>query len=178
MRAIAISILCCLTLGCGKDKAPSPALSEVHHRFAVVFPSAHKTHDASEAQARWQASLVKNLGHRGDTHAFMLTDIPLHDGGTVRQGCVYQHSVNSSQLLVVPSDDLFEVIVDRQKQKIGTMGVSGMTLHPHSSGEMILCFAPTPGTWILGVPLSDAEKTGAKPPVFDGNRVSWTWGTK
>jgi len=176
MRIIAISILCCLVLGCRDQRAQAQRKDHFQHRFSITFPAEHQTHGMTTAHTRWRKSLVKNLGHTGNAHVFMLTDISLFDGGTPRQGCVYQNSVKTSQFLVTPFEDLWQVIIDREIQEIGTMGVAGISLHPHPDGKMVVCLEPTPGSGILGVPLSDTWKTGATLPVFTNTTVYWTWG--
>ncbi len=143
--------------------------------FSVVFPSDWQTQVLTAAHMKWQDSLVENLGHAGAIHVFALTDIPLFGPGTAIEGHVYQHITSRTLFLVRPPEPSHSVIIDQVAQVIGTMGVNGVSLHPHPSGKMVVILEPTAGSGIVGVPLSDAGKTGAAPPIFDGDRVSWTW---
>jgi len=109
----------------------------------------------------------------------MLTDIRLQENGTLSEGRVYQNVDDKAQFLVIPAGGVLQVIIDRKKQQVGTMGVAGISLHPYPDGDMVVCLEPAPGTGILGVPLSDTDKTGAPtPPVFSSHSVDWTWGDR
>ena len=142
-------------------------------RLALDFSKTWSTAQPSEPLVRWERSLRENLGHQGDSHVFLVTDLVLGVDGSQQHRRVYQGRANPAQFLVVPNGH-HTVLVDRDQEAIGTMGVSGLTLHPDPSGQMVVCLQPSPGD-ILGMPLSDRGKTAADPPTFTATRVWWTW---
>ena len=70
----------------------------------------------------------------------------------------------------------YNVIIDRAKKEVGTMGIGGISLHPHPGKEIVVCLEPSPGTGIIGIPLSDSKVEVIIPPIFTENSVSWSWG--
>jgi hypothetical protein len=58
-----------------------------------------------------------------------------------------------------------EVVIDRRQLLVGTMGGSGVSIHPHPRGQMIVCLEPSPCAGIIGVDLSFSLKVDVEPPT-------------
>jgi len=102
----------------------------------------------------------------------MRTNITIFDNGKEKEGCVYECTDVGNRFLISTER---KVIVDFNLKEVGTMGVSGISVHPHPDGNMILILAPFKGNNILGVTMKDTEKTGYPKPVFRVNTVFWTY---
>ena len=145
------------------------------HNFSVKFPEKIDRIKILESHTKWEKSLVTNLGHTGNSYLFVATKLPLLEKGVMQKGKIYQTSSVPSQFLVMPNSG-YAVIIDRAKKEVGTMGIGGVTLHPHPGKEIVVCLEPSPGTGIIGIPLSDSKTEVIIPPIFTENSVSWSWG--
>jgi len=160
--------------GPAASKEQQPAPSGPAHRYSLTFSDQFSVCAMTLAHIRWRDSLVRNLHHQGNVHAFMLTDLVLLDRGVERKGLVYQNTGNPDQFMVTPEEDR-EVVIDRKKSLVGTMGCGGVSIHPHPRGQMIVCLEPSPCGGIIGVDLCCSHKWNVEPPVFTNSEVCWTW---
>ena len=175
-----IGLIVCISCSKEPEVTPNVATSQdkvvkqTEHNFSVTFSENIDRIKIVESHTNWEKSLVTNLGHTGNSYLFVATKLPLMEKGIMQKGKTYQNSSVPSQFLVMPNSG-YNVIIDRAKKEVGTMGVGGISLHPHPGKEIVVCLEPTPGTGIIGIPLSDS-KTEVIPPIFTENSVSWSWG--
>ena len=142
--------------------------------FELEIPESYSTEVFMEDLDGWRLSLLKGLGYEENqiTEAiFLKTDISLKIDDLPIIGQVYQNKDVQNQFYILASN----TIIDFNLQKVGSMGVAGITQHPTPSKRMVIILAPQVKTNLLGVTIDFTGKVQVSPPVFKSRQVSYEW---
>ena len=142
--------------------------------FSFKIPASFKTKPYSKALKAWRKSLIKNLGYQDakiNSEVFLQTDISLEIDDNTTEKKIYQSHKNPNRFYVLSSS----VIVDFSTSQVGTMGVSGVSLHLTPSKKMMVILAPAKHINLLGVLLSYGKTELPSAPIFDEKQVNYYW---
>lgn len=145
-----------------------------NHHYALDLAGIDYSIVAGDDIDGWAKSLASRTGHMGDVHLFALANHHPKRIDGEHAGTAFLKTGSAKRVLVQQANGQ-SVLIDIEQKKIGTMGTGGTTLHPHPNGKFIVLLNPI-GNHALGVPLSDKDKTGEAPPIFNGGKAYWSWG--
>lgn len=134
-----------------------------------MIPEKIVAEEYTEELKSWLSSLYKGLGYnKANTgeEIFLRCDITAKSPSSTY--AVYQSTKNKKRFYILE----LGYVIDFESQKIGTLGVAGISIHCPPSKRMVVLLCPTKDQRFMGVLLGD-YKTDSPNPRFTENKVSF-----